>query len=70
MTDSILARLRNPYCVYGEDSAPHDERWRKDREEAANEIERLEAKLAEMTKRFEYSQQVILSLKRRGYSKP
>lgn len=36
--------------------------------EAAAEIERLQAKLEEMTKRFKYSEQVVLSLKRRGYS--
>jgi hypothetical protein len=33
---------------------------------AADEIERLQAKLAEMTKRFQYAEQVILSQARRG----
>lgn len=36
-------------------------------QEAGNRVE-LEAKLKEMTTRFEYSEQVILSMKRRGYS--
>lgn len=69
MTDSIIARLRNPYWVYGKNFSLHDERWRKDRIEAADEIERLEAKLAEMTSRLKYSEQVIISMESRGYSK-
>ena len=43
---SIIARLRNPYWIYGR--RPSKELLREDRDEAADEIERLRVALLEL----------------------
>lgn len=49
---SLVARLRNPYWIYGprpEDARiPHEEKLQRDRDEAADELERLRAALQKL----------------------